>query len=55
VRLSEEQLERLGEMAKASGLSFSMIIRHLIDQATLKPAIIRTEAPVANGQREPAK
>ena len=57
VRLSGEQNARLSEMCAQSGLSQSQVIRHLIDQASLRPAIIRTEAPtkLAQPQREPAK
>lgn len=65
VRLSGEQNARLSEMCAQSGLSQSQVIRHLIDQAawvlhhqaSLRPAIIRTEAPgiYDQPQREPAK
>ena len=49
VRLTDEQLARLEEMCAETGLSRSQVIRHLVDQASIRPAIIRTEAPVANG------
>ena len=59
VRLTDEQLARLDEMSISTGLSRSQVIRHLIDQASIRPAIIRTEAPAANGAqrapREPVK
>ena len=46
VRLTDDQLARLDEMSVSTGLSRSQVIRHLIDQASIRPAIIRTEAPV---------
>ena len=55
IRLSGEQNARLNEMCEQSGLSTSQVIRHLIDQASLRPAIIRTEAPARNSQQEPVK
>jgi len=52
VRLDAEQLARLETFCTASKMSRSQVIRELLSHATLRPAIIRTEAPVANGQRQ---
>jgi len=51
-RLSDEELERLDEMVEQTGMTRSQVIRHLLDNATVKPAIIRTEIAekkVSNG------
>ena len=43
-RMSEETLERIQQICKDTGMTRSQVIRHLVDTASVRPAIIRTEA-----------
>ena len=45
VRVNDEMLERLDQICAQTGLTRSQVLRHLLDNATIKPAIIRTEIP----------
>ena len=49
VRFSHEQMTRLDVICRETGLSRSQVVRHLLDNASIRPAIIRTEAPAHNG------
>mgnify|MGYP002685675511 CR=1 FL=1 len=50
LRVNDEQLERMNEICRDTGLTRSQVVRYLIDNASIRPAIIRTEAiPTANG------
>lgn len=50
LRVNDEQVERLAAICRETGLTRSQVIRYLIDNATIKPAIIRLDAiPVHNG------
>ncbi len=42
-RMSAETLERIQEICKDTGMTRSQVIRHLVDTASVRPAIIRTE------------
>lgn len=43
VRFSDEQIERLDQISSETQLTRSEVIRRLVDNATVKPAIVRTE------------
>lgn len=42
-RMSEETLERIQQICKDTGMTRSQVIRHLVNTASVRPAIIRTE------------
>lgn len=43
VRLSEAEIERLARMKMQTGWTSSQIIRQLLGNAVIQPAVIRTE------------
>lgn len=45
VRLSDTQMQMLRSVCEATGLSAAELFRQLLENATIRPAVIRTEAP----------
>ena len=43
VRLSEEQMKVLEKLAESTGWTYSQIVRQLLESASVRPAVIRTE------------
>lgn len=52
IRLDAEQLARLDAFCVAAKMSRSQVVRELLSNATLRPAVIRTEATGANGHTQ---
>ena len=50
VRLTPAQMELLESLCATTGWTYSQVLRHLLESATVRPAIIKTELP----QKEPA-
>lgn len=46
VRLTDDQMALLNEFCKATGWTYSQVIRQLLDSANIRPATIRTDFPV---------
>lgn len=42
-RMNEQTLERFQEICKETGYTRSQLIRYLVDTASVRPAIVRTE------------
>jgi hypothetical protein len=55
IRLERTQAVELDAFCKAAKMSRSQVFRELLRTATLRPAIIRSEAPATNGERELVK
>lgn len=51
IRFTREQLAWLNRIASESGMTRSQVVRYLVDNATVRPAVIRTEIEV-DGERE---
>jgi len=51
-RLSAEQYQWLETICAESGMSQSQVIRLLVEKATFRPAVIRTEAPENKREQE---
>jgi len=45
VRLTDDQMAILEQLCKATGWTYSQLIRHLLESANVRPATIRTEVP----------
>lgn len=51
IRFTSEQIAWLNQIARESGMTRSQVVRYLVDNATVRPAVIRTEIEV-DGERE---
>ena len=45
VRLTDDQMAILEQLCKATGWTYSQLIRHLLESVNVRPATIRTEVP----------
>lgn len=51
IRFTREQLAWLNRIASESGMTRSQVVRYLVDNATVRPAVIRTEIEVEERER----
>jgi len=51
VRLTDDQMAILEQLCKATGWTYSQLIRHLLESANVRPATIRTEVPQPEATR----
>lgn len=47
VRLTDDQMALLNQLCKATGWTASQLIRHLLESANVRPAVVRTDPPQA--------
>lgn len=46
IRFTSEQLAWLNRIAAESGMTRSQVVRYLVDNATVRPAVVKTEIEV---------
>ena len=54
VRLDEKQMEMLQKLCESTGWTYSQVFRHMLDNASIRPATIRVDLPSKHKEEEHA-